>query len=1523
MTVVGDHFSGREGHEAASFGGFVWVLGGEDGGGSYGDVWRSGDGVGWELVATAGFSARSGHEVVMRDSPAFVYEAADVVAGAGGVLTVTVTAGSVAPLTVGTVTASGGVGGLRFEVAADVWGGATVGRRSGVLAVTVVPVQGGWATVSVLVRDATPVHAATVAVTVRFVAPLAVGRGSVGFVLSPDFVGAVFVPRVTGGEGRYAFERVGGATAVAVDARTGGVAVTVSMATGVTMAVFAVTDEDAGSVRFTVGLQVGEESEEGEMFVVGGYDGGRYLDGVWRLADGGRWVRLPAASGGRLKGTAAHQAVFYGGSLWVLGGEEEGVDKDRNDVWRSADGRGWALVTVSAAWAKRSDHQVVVFGGSLWVLGGSSNGGLSDVWRSGNGVDWDLVTVSAAWAGRWGHQAVVHDGSLWVLGGYGGRGLNDVWRSGNGSVWVSVTVAGGRFSERWGHQAVSYDGSLWVLGGYGGRGLNDVWRSADGGSWELVTVSAAWAGRFGHQAVVYDGDLWVVAGEGQDGDVDGRYKGDVWRSRDGERWVPASSEGLFPAVGGHQVVARDGQPPFVAEVAEVVAGAVGGTLTVGHGGVTPVTLATVTARGGVGGLRFEVAADVRGVATVGVRDGVLAVSVMPDREGLATVSILVRDATPVNSAMVAVTIRFVIPLMVGRSSVGYLVSPDFVGAVHSPAVTGGEGRYAFEKVTGPAAVVADARTGRVSVATAMAAGSRGMAVFAVRDAAGGSVRFTVGVQVRAVAALRGEELLVVGGHGAGLALPDDWGSMDGVGWVPVHSSGRAWHQAVSFGGSLWVLGGWDGGAVVNDVWRSIYGRAWTRVTVEGEHFSGRIWHQAVAFGGSLWVLGGRDAEGRYLADVWRSADGVGWEQVVVWADWSARRGHQAVVHGGSLWVIGGYDSAGRRLDDVWRSADGKRWVRVAVSGGHFLGREAHEAVSHGGSIWVLGGSAGSAVCEGGGSSGGDTCGYWVSDVWRSADGAVWVQATGDGGRFPPRGGHEAVSFGGSVWVFGGNGGASVALPVAVGGSLWVVGGDDENRYYGDVWRSADGVSWVRVTEEAFAGRGYHQVVVREGGAFAHEVGAVSVDAVGGVTVTIVGVLPPVVLATVMARGGRGGIRGRLLFDVAADSKGVAMVGVRDGVLVATNFIGERGGVATVSIRVRDVNLVNSATMAVTVVFDSPLRLPRSSVGVVVSPDFVGAVYSLVVRGGVGVYAFERVAGAEAIVVGERTGVAAIGERVPAGGDLTAVLAVRDEGGGSVRFTLGVRGDVAARGARLFVVGGHGSLDRGVWSSADGGGWSREEGVSGEDFPDLGGHRAVSYGGSVWVVGGHDGGGPLDVVRRSKDGRSWVSVAVVGGRFSRRSEHQVVAHDGSLWVLGGYDGIRCVPSFVCGGGGFRMGGDDVGLRNDVWRSRDGGAWVSVSVAGAHFSGRWGHEAVSYGGSLWVVGGMMGMVRWVMFGGRRMGWGGIWWGLRGRVFRDGFIIRWFLMMGAFGLWGGVMGMARWVMFGGRGMGWGGFR
>ena len=272
------------------------------------------------------------------------------------------------------------------------------------------------------------------------------------------------------------------------------------------------------------------------IFVLGGNDGkgDKQKNDVWSSADGETWRRDKANT---LKNANVgwtprqlHQAVAHNGRLYVMGGADGGK---RKDVWWSVDGANWQP-EADADWTAREIHQAVSYKGRIYVLGGSDGGKRNDVWSSADGVTWDEETGSAGWTARDRHQAVVHNGRMYVLGGQvsGGGERNDVWSSANGSSWRFEGNAD--WDARYFHQAVSHGGRLYVLGGSDGNVKSDVWSSVDGRSWveEKADNGIFWSKRYRHQSLSRDGLLYVLGGQDSGGG-----KKDVWSSADGRSWA--------------------------------------------------------------------------------------------------------------------------------------------------------------------------------------------------------------------------------------------------------------------------------------------------------------------------------------------------------------------------------------------------------------------------------------------------------------------------------------------------------------------------------------------------------------------------------------------------------------------------------------------------------------------------------------------------------------------------------------------------------------------------------------------------------------------------------------------------------------------------------------------------------------------------------------------------------------------------------------------------------------------------
>jgi hypothetical protein len=198
----------------------------------------------------------------------------------------------------------------------------------------------------------------------------------------------------------------------------------------------------------------------------------------------------------------------------------------------------------------------------------------------------------------------------------------------------------------------------------------------------------------------------------------------------------------------------------------------------------------------------------------------------------------------------------------------------------------------------------------------------------------------------------------------------------------------------------------------------------------------------VVFKDRLWILGGWfDSFTPAPRDIWSSADGKTWKLVTREAPWKHSDLPMTLVFNDRMWLMGGWFN-GRlpghsATSEVWASADGEKWEQVTKQAG-WSPRIAAGAVVFKGRMWILGG----------------TESYYFgnekslkNDVWSSADGKEWKLETADA-PWSARAYHAGVVHDGKIWVLG--------------------GGNYVPNYQAlnDVWCSADGVHWKRVTEHA-------------------------------------------------------------------------------------------------------------------------------------------------------------------------------------------------------------------------------------------------------------------------------------------------------------------------------------------------------------------------------------------------------------------------------------------------------------------------
>ncbi|MDG2032283.1 MAG: dockerin type I domain-containing protein [Phycisphaerales bacterium] len=218
-----------------------------------------------------------------------------------------------------------------------------------------------------------------------------------------------------------------------------------------------------------------------------------------------------------------------------------------NDVWSSTNGVEWTQQTDDAGWSVRAGLSSIVFNDEIYVIGGSYFddssiiGGppqreyYNDVWKSADGASWTLLTEEAAFTPRAGAAVAVKDGFLYLFGGEEGflcdpfpgcelPYFNDVWRTSDGIEWELLTPDA-PWSARPGHVVVVADDQFVLFGGFGvspdptdpfGPGNPmDVWVSDDGVEWTQAS-SSPW-NAMGPGDVKYDFAALATTIEGEEG----------------------------------------------------------------------------------------------------------------------------------------------------------------------------------------------------------------------------------------------------------------------------------------------------------------------------------------------------------------------------------------------------------------------------------------------------------------------------------------------------------------------------------------------------------------------------------------------------------------------------------------------------------------------------------------------------------------------------------------------------------------------------------------------------------------------------------------------------------------------------------------------------------------------------------------------------------------------------------------------------------------------------------------------
>jgi hypothetical protein len=177
----------------------------------------------------------------------------------------------------------------------------------------------------------------------------------------------------------------------------------------------------------------------------------------------------------------------------------------------------------------------------------------------------------------------------------------------------------------------------------------------------------------------------------------------------------------------------------------------------------------------------------------------------------------------------------------------------------------------------------------------------------------------------------------------------------------------------------------------------------------------------IAHGTRLIMIG----DGAAPTTGYESLDGTQWQAFEHDAAWGARYQASDASFRGAIWRVGGFvqQGADRPLaNDVWRSEDGRRWTRVLEHAPWPPRARAHLVVFRD-SLWLIGGEP------------------HDDRIWSTIDGTTWTSRNAS---MLPRANPQGV--------------------LVFRDSLWILAHGEWDAAKNDVWSSADGRNWNRVSD---------------------------------------------------------------------------------------------------------------------------------------------------------------------------------------------------------------------------------------------------------------------------------------------------------------------------------------------------------------------------------------------------------------------------------------------------------------------------
>jgi len=184
-------------------------------------------------------------------------------------------------------------------------------------------------------------------------------------------------------------------------------------------------------------------------------------------------------------------------------------------------------------------------------------------------------------------------------------------------------------------------------------------------------------------------------------------------------------------------------------------------------------------------------------------------------------------------------------------------------------------------------------------------------------------------------------------------------------WQEIKSNGRppparSGAQAIAWQGGVYFFGGYTkkDGDYFNDVYKyDIASRAWATVHTLGESPQRRTDHSVCLFRDSLLVFGGFDGHNRFNDLRELHLQNLRWSQVTASLRTvpRSRFGHTAVMYGHSMYVFGGWDGHETLQELFEYNASSNQWMQLQMRGQAPRARYRHTAVVCGDGMFTFGG----------------------------------------------------------------------------------------------------------------------------------------------------------------------------------------------------------------------------------------------------------------------------------------------------------------------------------------------------------------------------------------------------------------------------------------------------------------------------------------------------------------------------------------------------------------------------------------